>query len=170
MAQRSPAPAQASAGPFQRSAAQAEASASAAPAQAQASAASASASAEFCAGGIPCWAVLRTFLYWCWAVLSHPSSRPGRRLYLVQVQNCLRRASTGRKKHLPYFELIPQLAKSASSRPEAKRSFPTADSFSTGRKEANSCVRRRRHSDLKSLFCPFLKITISKGMPSGNAR
>ena len=73
--QRSPAPAQASAGPFQRSAAQAEASASAAPAPAQASAASASASTEFCAGGIPCWAVLRTFLYWCWAVLSHPSPR-----------------------------------------------------------------------------------------------
>ena len=50
-------------------------------------------------------------------------SRPGRRLYLVQVQNGLRRASTGRKKHLPYFELISQLAKSASSRPEAKRFF-----------------------------------------------
>ena len=47
------------------------------PAQpAQPSAAPPSASTEFCAGRILCWAVLRTFLYWRWAVLSHPRCGP----------------------------------------------------------------------------------------------
>ena len=79
-------------------------------------------------------------------VFLYDRSRPSRHLYLVQVQKGLRRLRPVAKKHLPHFGLISQLAKAASSRPEAKRSFSTADSFSTGRKrtDSNACRRAKR--------------------------